>query len=402
MRPPMSEIDFDPTSPALGQGERLGVWRLQQHLAEVPSGHWWRVRHGMGTQSALALVYDRPEDAGAVLLRMAQAEGQPWLHPDVAWPLDSGIAAGGRPYLIQPPIEGEPLARVLPQASLRRRLQWALQLCELLILAQAKGLALVELDPSLLWVGPQQQLRLHALALVRADAAAQSLGSLQGQVCAAAQPLQCPHSQADKPGEPGGSLAQVYAVGKLMAWLVNGRFDAHGTSALSSAQALSQWVSLPASARRALDALLNRTVAADRSARPADLEQLGLAIEEWLTQSGAAASTGATPLEPEKGAAEGAEAAKAPTAEAGDALRRPAAADIEVTQPIQPPVRGAGSAAAPSRPAPLSPDPARSPVERSPERPTEPGQAPRWALGLIVVTLVLVALAWLSGQRLLF
>ncbi len=399
MRPPMSEIDFDPTSPTLAQGERLGVWRLQQHLAEVPSGHWWRVKHGKGTQTALALVYDRAEDAGAVLLRMAQAEGQPWLHPDVAWPLDSGIGAGGRPYLIQPPIEGEPLARVLSQASLRRRLEWALQLCELLILAQAKGLALVELDPSLLWVGPQQQLRLHALALVRADAGAQSLGSLQGQVCTAAQPLQCPAGQLEAPGQPAGALAQVYAVGKLMAWLVNGRFGQESASMLSSAQALSQWVSLPAAARRSLDALLVRAVAADLSARPADLEQLGLAIEAWLSESGAAASTGATPL-----------AAAPPTLSTPMATTgavAPAASNASFDEArIAAHAESAGATAVDSnlpawQPAPPS---VRSVLLAPEKRPVRrpPGQAPRWALGLIVVTLVLVALAWLSGQRLLF
>lgn len=393
MRPPMSEIDFDPTSPTLAQGERLGVWRLQQHLAEVPSGHWWRVKHGKGTQTALALVYDRAEDAGAVLLRMAQAEGQPWLHPDVAWPLDSGIAAGGRPYLIQPPIEGEPLARVLSQASLRRRLEWALQLCELLILAQAKGLALVELDPSLLWVGPQQQLRLHALALVRADAGAQSLGSLQGQVCTAAQPLQCPAGQVEAPGQPAGALAQVYAVGKLMGWLVNGRFAPESASMLSSAQALSQWVSLPTAARRSLDALLVRAVAPDLSARPADLEALGLAIEAWLTESGAAASTGASPLAQAPSASTAGSApaaAKGPleareNADRAEGAEAPSAAsDLPAWQPAPPSTRSNLSA------------PQTPPASRP------PGQAPRWALGLIAVTLVLVALAWLSGQRLLF
>ena len=142
MRAPMEttgDIDFDPTSPALGAGERLGVWRLQQHLGQVPSGHWWRVQHAKGTQTALALVYDRAEDAGAVLLRMAQSEGQPWLHPDVAWPLDSGLTAGGRPYVVMPALEGEPLMAAPASASLRRRLEWAMQLCELLLLARAKA-----------------------------------------------------------------------------------------------------------------------------------------------------------------------------------------------------------------------------------------------------------------------
>jgi len=287
----MDHTDFDPSTPDPNRGERLGVWRLQRPLCEVPSGQWWRAQHAMSQQPALVLVYARSADAGAVLLRVAQAEGQPWTHPDIAWPLDSGLTGDGRPYVVMPMLDGEPLLQAIANTSLRRRIDWVLQLCELLLLAQARGLALVELDPSLLWVGPQQQLRLHALALVRADAQALRLGSLQGQVSEAAQPFHCPVSLQ---GTPGGAQAQVYSVGMLMCLLVNGRLPNDALpAATTTVQALTQWVSLTPTARAALDGLLRDSVQADPALRPADLGELGNAIEAWLEQTGASAGTGA-------------------------------------------------------------------------------------------------------------
>lgn len=350
--PIMSSIDFDPSSPALVAGERLGVWRLQRPLSDVPSGQWWRATHTMSPQGALVLVYSQAEDAGAVLLRVAQAEGQPWSHPDIAWPLDSGLTGDGRPYVVMPLLDGEPLLQAMASTSLRRRLDWVLQLCELLLLARAKGLALVELDPSLLWVGPQQQLRLHALALVRADAQALRLGSLSGQVSLAAQGLHCPLALQ---GQPGGAQAQVYSVGMLMCLLVNGRLPSEPAPVGGTVQALTQWVSLGTAARAALDSLLRDAVQADPALRPRDLDQLASSIEAWLEQTGASAGTGAGVLE-------------APSGE---------------------PLRPADAAPAPS---PATPAPA--PVPHENPAPDEAPASLRWVVGGLMALALLIAV-WL-------
>ena len=303
--------------------------------------------HALGSQQALVLVYARAADAGAVLLRVAQAEGQPWSHPDIAWPLDSGLTGDGRPYVVMPVLEGEPLLQAMASTSLRRRLDWVLQLCELLLLAQARGLALVELDPSLLWVGPQQQLRLHALALVRADAQALRLGSLQGQVSEAAQAFHCPFNLQ---GTPGGAQAQVFSVGMLMCLLVNGRLPGEPLpAATTTVQALTQWVSLAPAARAALDALLRDAVQTDPALRPADLGQLGSAVEAWLEQTGASAGTGA----------------------GGLAAPPPLAADEPTASTV---------------PAP--------PLVQSPPAPPPPAAPPRWLLGALLLAALAVA-AWI-------
>ncbi|MFO1254005.1 MAG: hypothetical protein U1E77_23320, partial [Inhella sp.] len=292
-----SNVDFDLNASGAQAGDKLGVWRLEQALAEVPSGRWWLAQHSLSNQGAWVVVYARAEDAAAVLLRIAQTEGQPWQHPDITWPLDSGLTSEGRPYVVFPLSEGEPLLLAVRQASLRRRLEWVVQLCELLLMAETAGFGLVELDPSLLWVGPQQQLRLMALALVRADAKAQRMGSLQGQLCHAAQAMACPEAQARAPGVASSGAAQVYAVGMVTCLLVNGRLPHQTEPANAPVQALSQWLALKPEAREALDGLLHRATAADPKQRPADLGELAEAVEGWLDASAGMASTEAAALD---------------------------------------------------------------------------------------------------------
>ncbi len=360
-----SGIDFDLSSGELLPGERLGVWRLQRMLSEVPSGRWWRASHSVGSQTALVLVYRRAEDAGAVLLRMAESEGQAWSHPDIAWPLDSGLLPDGRPYVVMPLLDGEPLLQAVHNASLRRRLDWAMQLCELLLLARARGLALIELDPSLLWVGPQQQLRLHGLALVRGDAAALRMGTLQGQLSHAAQGLHCPQAIQ---GSPGGAQAQVYALGMLMCLLVNGRLPNEPMPAGATVQALTQWVSLSTASRAALDALLRDAVQADPARRPADLDVLAGSIEAWLERSGASAGTGAGGL----GQAELPDAAPPPSSRSAAAR---AAAAGPATLPAAPVMTGPAT------------EPSTAPLAAA-------SAAPRWVLGALILAALGLA-AWL-------
>ena len=282
-----------PTLPACQAGDKLGVWRLQRMVGQVPSGHWWRAQHSLSGVSAWVLVYSHAEDAGAVLLRVAQAEGEPWQYPDLAWPLDSGLTADGRPYVVMPPVEGEPLMAANPKASLRRRLGWVVQLCELLLLAEQAGLSLIELDPSLLWLGPQQQLRLFGLALVRKDATVLRLGALQGQISLAAQELRCPRAAQ---GAPADHAAQVFAVGSLMGLLVNGRLPQRPDGLETPVPVLSQWLALKQDSREQLTSLLGRVRQADVQQRPASLADLAQEIEQWLDASGGLASTEAGAL----------------------------------------------------------------------------------------------------------
>ncbi|MBH9576646.1 hypothetical protein [Inhella proteolytica] len=383
-----SNVDFDLNASGAQAGDKLGVWRLEQALAEVPSGRWWLAQHSLSHQGAWVVVYARPEDAAAVLLRIAQTEGQPWQHPDITWPLDSGLTSEGRPYVVFPLSEGEPLLLAVRQASLRRRLEWVVQLCELLLMAETAGFGLVELDPSLLWVGPQQQLRLMALALVRADAKAQRMGSLQGQLCHAAQAMACPEAQARAPGVASSGAAQVYAVGMVTCLLVNGRLPQQAEPANAPVQALSQWLALKPEAREALDELLRRATAADPKQRPADLGELAEAVEGWLDASAGMASTEAAALD----AVQRKQRAEAPT------MRMPL--DEAKTMPpaeppssaTLPPKRSAKTLPPPKQP---SNRPSAGPAPAPVAEPEPPGRAALWWVGGAVVVAGLVLLVWL-------
>lgn len=352
-------------SETLGQpGDRLGVWQLDAPFAKAPSGYWWRASHTKSGQAVLLLIYADTADAGAVLLRMAGTDGHLWTHPDIAWPLDSGMNAKQQPYVVMPLLAGTPLTEGLAAASLRRRLEWVVQLCELLLLAQQQGLSLVELDPSLLWVGPQQQLRLHALALLNVGNSAAQMGSLQGQICRAAQPMQSPQAV---PGAAGTPADQAYRVGKLAGWLVTGRWRPDADGSLTPSQTLLQWLSLRTEARDALNALLVRAVADDPAERPQDLVALAEAVEAWLDDAGGLGS-GAAPLD----------ALPAPAA--------PAAAPRALRAPVARPKAESAPAPTASREPRAAPTPATAPGR--------PGLAPMLVAALVIVVVALAVAAY--------
>ncbi len=369
-------------------GERLGVWRLEEQVAEVPSGHWWRATNAASGQPVWLLAYRDTQDAGAVLLRMAASEGEPWQHPDIAWPLDSGLTHGGRPYVVVPLLEGSPLLSQLAAVSLRRRMEWVVQLCELLLVARGQGLSMVELDPSLLWLGPQQQLRLHALAMVRTDAQAQSLGPLSGQISRAAQAFQSPQAQA---GSPADALSQTYSVGTLMGLLVTGRLPGVDASTPDPLSPLSQWLTLRAEARSALDALLHQATHPEANQRLPDLQALAEAIEVWLDLSGGMVS-GVGGLSSPAALSPVPVPAAAPASLPSDALPQ--------TVPVAP--RPAPSPSAPPRvastPEPAPPKPAAAeppPVQPALSERERTARKNRWQL-LLLGTLALVVAVGLS------
>ncbi|MFO1251243.1 MAG: hypothetical protein U1E77_08965 [Inhella sp.] len=251
-------------------------------------------------------------------------------------------------------------------------------------LAETAGFGLVELDPSLLWVGPQQQLRLMALALVRADAKAQRMGSLQGQLCHAAQAMACPEAQARAPGVASSGAAQVYAVGMVTCLLVNGRLPHQTEPANAPVQALSQWLALKPEAREALDGLLHRATAADPKQRPADLGELAEAVEGWLDASAGMASTEAAALD----AVQRKQRAEAPT------MRMPL--DEAKTMPPVEPGRTPKPATLPPSRTPKTMPPLKRPPAPLPEPAPEPvGRAALWWVGGAVVAAGLALLFWL-------
>lgn len=268
--------------------ERLGVWRLHEPVAAVTSGPWWRVEHVLGRQPALALRYEAPADAAAVMLRMSQSAGEPWRDARLAWPLDAGLSPDGRAYVVMPTQDGLPLLAALATASLRQRLGWVSQLASLLHEADERGLRLMELDPSLLWIDAQQTLRLQALALLPAQAAGQGLTPLQGARSSAAAALHGLPLHA-----PGSAADLVQALSRLLCLLVTGRLPGDAQPPRAPVTMVSDWLSLRASERSRLDALLDDLLHADAGAAPASPSALAARLEAWLTDDADAAADAA-------------------------------------------------------------------------------------------------------------
>lgn len=254
---------MQPLLPAVG--ERLGVWRVHAALLECASGYWFQVRHGLTGQPAMALVYRHEADAQAVLMRFAEdSEALGRLsHPAFAAALDCGLSPVSQPYLVVPPLDGQPLLRGVMALPLKRRLQLLLDFIDLLDAAQARGLRLHELDLGLLWLGAQQQLVWLG----------QGLAPLDSQ----APPLRCRAALvgADEPA----------VLAALLCLLVNGRLRSAdgGPAAVDGPEpganpvaSLQAWLALKTTQRESLDQLL------DGAALLPHRAALAQAVHDWL------------------------------------------------------------------------------------------------------------------------
>ncbi|MFV8096498.1 hypothetical protein ACNQ25_25500, partial [Enterobacter cloacae complex sp.6730737] len=84
-------------------------------------------------------------------------------HPHIAVPSDSGVTPDAHPYLIIEGEHGEPLLPQLGGLGLRQRIELLVQLCEALRSAHQQGWLLAELDPAMIWRGPDGSVRLMGL-----------------------------------------------------------------------------------------------------------------------------------------------------------------------------------------------------------------------------------------------
>lgn len=263
---------------ALSLGERLGVWRCAEALQSCESGRWYRAEHSLAPdQQAAVLVFQQPADAAAVLLRFADqvAVLSQLQHPGIATPLDSGLSAAGLPYVVLPWSEGEPLLSALQPLSLRLRLQVLADLCEALHYAHEQGLLLRELDPGLLWLSPGPRLRLMGLGL---SELAPELDAANPEFSAAVRPFVAPELRI---GAQPSLASEVFALGMLCCWVINGRpprVDANGVLMPSAASL----AALTAAERISLEALLHKAMADQPALRQPSARELGEDLRAWL------------------------------------------------------------------------------------------------------------------------
>ena len=88
---------------------RLGVWSLREPLHASAAGQWYRAEHAVtGAQQAALIIFERPADAAALMLRFAEEtdELSRLEHHGVVTPFDSGLTQQGQPFMVLPWVEG--------------------------------------------------------------------------------------------------------------------------------------------------------------------------------------------------------------------------------------------------------------------------------------------------------
>jgi len=285
----MPELALPPpaAAPLLGGGAALGVWRLRQALHRSSAGQWYSAQHALaGGRAGAVLVSQRSERAADVMLRFAdQADELGQLdHPGIKVPTDSGVTPTGQPYLVLDWAAGQPIIAACAALSLRERLQWVVQLCEILRYAHQQGWLLGEVDPAALWLdleqGPEQGLTLMGLGLIRMPDPADPFerGTSPGALPSAMAPERLA-------GEPPSLVSEVYGLGALLYLLVDGRLPDELGDEIADTSPAAAWPSLSVGQRQQLDDLLHRAAAPLAALRQPSAEALADELRAWLAEA---------------------------------------------------------------------------------------------------------------------
>lgn len=298
----MPNLSLPPPAAAapLEEGQVLGVWRLEQPLPDgeqAHAGQWYGAHHARATeQKAALLVLDRSDQGAGVMLRYADQAGDlaRLQHPHIAVPSDSGVTPDGHPYLIVEGRHGEPLLPQLRQLGLRDRLELLVQLCEALRSAHQQGWLLAELDPAMIWLDPQRQVRLMGLGLARIPDPTDPFD--RGLSLGAAPAFVAPERRA---GGPPSLASEVYGLGAFARLLVCGWEDTPRGPAPLRGSAAEAWPTLSGELQDRLDALVRGAMAESPELRTRGAEGLADELRGWLSQApqrSAAGSTAARPV----------------------------------------------------------------------------------------------------------
>ena len=297
----MPELSLPPPAvqPLLQEGEALGVWRVRAALFRAEGGgQWYRARHALDSDRyAAVLVMPRSERAAGVMLRYGDlsSELDQLRHPGIALPTDSGVTAGGQPYLILDWAGGRPLTQARAKLSLRERLQVLVQLCDTLRDVHQQGWLLGELDPALLWVGSDLQVTLMGLGLVHMPDPADPFE--RGMSPGTAAGYLSPELLA---GDAPSLGSEVFGLGALLCMLVNGRLPAELGAGFDDASLALTWPALNPSERQSLDALMHKAASPLAAQRHAGAEALADDLRAWLAgdNHSALARTAMPPMSP--------------------------------------------------------------------------------------------------------
>ncbi|MFN3861945.1 MAG: hypothetical protein ACK4R2_10795 [Roseateles sp.] len=283
MRMPNLSLPPPAAAAPLEEGQALGVWRLEKPLPDgeqAHAGQWYSAHHGRATeQKAAVLVLDRSDQGAGVMLRYADQAGDlaRLQHAQIAVPSDSGVTPDAHPYLILEGQHGAPLLPQLPTLDLRERLELLVQLCEALRSAHQQGWLLAELDPAMIWLDPQGQVRLMGLGLVRIPDPTDPFD--RGLSLGAAPAFVAPERRA---GSPPSLASEVYGLGALARLLVCGWEDTPRGPAPLRGSVAEAWPLLSEVQQTQLEALLRGAMAEAPELRTRGAEGLADELRNWL------------------------------------------------------------------------------------------------------------------------
>jgi serine/threonine-protein kinase len=282
----------------MDEGQALGVWRLEKPLPDgeqAHAGQWYGAHHAMATeQKAAVLVLDRSDQGAGVMLRYADQAGDlaQLQHPNLAVPSDSGVTPDAHPYLILEGEHGEPLLPLLHQLSLRQRIELLVQLCEALRSAHQQGWLLAEMDPAMIWLAPDDQVRLMGLGLTRIPDPTDPFD--RGLSLGASPAFVAPERRA---GGPPSLASEIYGLGAFARVLVCGWEDTPTGLAPLRGSAGDQWPTLREDQQIKLDTLLRSTMADSPELRLRGAETMADELRDWLGLSPQRTATAAMPLD---------------------------------------------------------------------------------------------------------
>ena len=283
MRMPNLSLPPPAAAAPLEEGQALGVWRLIRPLLDgeqAHAGQWYSAHHALATeQQAAVLVLDRSDQGAGVMLRYADQAGDlaKLQHPHIAVPSDSGVTPDAHPYLILEGMHGEPLLPRLQQLDLRKRVELLVQLCEALRTAHQQGWLLAEIDPSMIWLDPDGNVRLMGLGLARIPDPTDPFD--RGLSLGASPAFIAPERRN---GEPPSLASEVYGLGALCRVLVCGWEDTPRGLAPLRSGAGQQWPLLKEAQQARLDTLLRAAMAESPELRTRGAEGLADELREWL------------------------------------------------------------------------------------------------------------------------
>jgi serine/threonine protein kinase len=283
MRMPNLSLPPPAAAAPLDEGQALGVWRLEKPLPDgeqAHAGQWYSAHHALATeQKAAVLVLDRSDQGAGVMLRYADQAGDLAKLQDrhIAVPSDSGVTPDAHPYLIVEGEHGAPLLPQLHQLGLSERVELLVQLCEALRSAHQQGWLLAEIDPAMIWLGPEGGVRLMGLGLAKIPDPTDPFD--RGLSLGASPAFVAPERRN---GEPPSLASEVFGLGALARVLICGWEDTPKGLAPLRGSAGDQWPRMKEAQQIKLDAVLRSAMADSPELRMRGAESLADELREWL------------------------------------------------------------------------------------------------------------------------